>query len=240
MSNQPIACITGGSRGIGLAMVQAFHAQGYHIVTTTTQASGVDAIRCHVPQADVIVWNALHDTIEPITQHFTQNKQHPDVLICNAGITKDQLAIRTTPQQWHEVYQVNAASAALLSSWALRGMYAKRSGNILFISSVVAHTGNVGQANYILSKSALEGLTRALAMEGAARNIRVNCIAPGMIDSAMTQRLTPTQKEDILARIPLGRIGETKDIADCAVYLAHANYITGQIIHVNGGMFFGG
>jgi 3-oxoacyl-[acyl-carrier protein] reductase len=239
MSSKPIALITGGSRGIGFALIKAFHDQGYHIVTTTTQASGIQKVHAHIPSADVIVWDALKDNIDAITQHFIQHQYHPDVLICNAGITRDQLAIRLTPQHWQDVYQVNTTSAALLSTWALRGMYTKKSGTILFLSSVVAHTGNVGQANYIVSKSALEGLTRALAVEGAARNIRVNCIAPGMIESDMTQSLTEAQKSAALSRIPLGKMGTADDIAQCAVYLAHAPYITGQIIHVNGGMFFG-
>lgn len=236
MTTRPIALITGGSRGIGLALIQTFAQAGYDIVTTTTQAGNIPHILQHVAEAKVIVWNALHDPIETITK----NAPIPDVLICNAGLTRDQLAIRLNTQAWDDVYRANTAMSASLATWALRGMYLKKSGSIMFMSSVVAHTGNMGQANYIVSKSALEGLTRALAIEGGARNIRVNCIAPGMIDSDMTASMTTEHKELAIQRIPLGRMGQTRDVAECALYLAHAQYITGQIIHVNGGMFFGG
>lgn len=239
MSNKPIALITGGSRGIGRELIKTFTQAGYHIITTTTQDTGIEAIQSELPDAEVILWNALHDSIQVITDVFTSTSRQPDVVICNAAITRDALAIRMSDAHWHDVYRVNTQATAELSTWALKCMYTKKSGCILLLSSVVAHTGNMGQANYIMSKSALEGLSRALAIEGAPRNIRVNCIAPGMIETDMTDKLSPALKESALKRIPLGFMGQPSDIAQCALYLTQATYITGQVIHVNGGMFFG-
>ena len=241
MNTAPIALITGGSRGIGLELIQTFSRHGYHIITTTTHSDGKATILEHLPEAEVILWNALHDNTDVITQYFKSSARSPDVFIYNAGMTRDQLAIRLSPAHWHDVYRVNTDAAAQLAIWALRAMMSTScNGCIIFLSSVVAHTGNQGQANYIASKAALEGLTRALATEGGPRGIRVNCIAPGLIHTAMTSGLSDAQRTDALSRIPLGRMGSTSDVAECAWYLTQAHYVTGQILHVNGGMFFGG
>lgn len=237
--NLPVALITGGSRGIGLALIQHYAKAGYHIVTTCTSENGKDNILEHVPSAHVIVWNALSDNIDVITSAFTELKLSPSVLICNAGMTNDTLAIRHTESHWKDVFNVNTLAPCLLSAWALRKMYSAKTGNILFISTCVARTGNIGQANYITSKSALEGLTRALALEGGTRNIRVNCIAPGLIETDMTKKLSEKSIESLLQRIPLSRAGNVDEIAKCAIFLTEqATYMTGQVLHVNGGLFF--
>ena len=238
-STKPIALITGGSRGIGLALIKQYASAGYHIVTTCTTEAGKIAINSYVPDADIIVWNALHDPIETLTNVCENLFDCPEVLICNAGMTQDGLAIRMKESQWIDVYKVNTLAPCQLSAWILRKMYNKKRGSILFISSIVAHTSNVGQANYIASKAAIEGLTRALALEGGPRNIRVNCIAPGFIETDMTNKLSDEQIDATLKRIPLSRVGQPEEIAKCALFLTQeATYITGQILHVNGGLFF--
>lgn len=240
INEKPIALITGGSRGIGLELVKTFDLSGYSIVTTCTTDHGKSLILQNVPSAHIIIWNALEDSTEVITKKCDELKITPSVLICNAGITRDTLAIRMKEQQWTDTYQVNTLSPCLLSAWALRKMYSQHQGCILFISSVVAHTGNIGQANYITSKAALEGLTRALAIEGGARNIRVNCIAPGLIETDMTKALPASHITETLKHIPLSRAGSTEEVAKCALFLARdATYVTGQTLHVNGGLFFG-
>lgn len=239
ITHKPTAIITGGSRGIGLELIKTFHTAGYDIVTTCTSHEGEIAIKKHVPDAKIIVWNAINDPATMITEACDDMKIIPNTLICNAGITRDTLAIRMKEQQWSETYRVNTMAPCMLSAWALRKMYAQRQGCILFISSVVAHTGNIGQANYIASKAAVEGLTRALAIEGGPRNIRVNCIAPGLIETDMTHALPPSHIAETLKRIPLSRAGSSEEIAKCALFLARdATYVTGQILHVNGGLFF--
>lgn len=236
---RPVLLVTGGSRGIGLAIIKLFSSCGYQVVTTCTAESGRIAIREHVEDAHVIVWNAKFDHPDVIIDNCENHNLLPDVLICNAGVTQDQLAIRLKPADWVDVYNINTLAPSIIATWAMRKMYNKKGGSILFISSVVAHTGNVGQANYISSKSALEGLTRAFSVEGGLRNVRVNCIAPGIIQTDMTSDLD--QIEEHIKRIPLSRVGTPEEIANCALFLARdATYITGQVIHVNGGLFFGG
>ncbi len=161
-----------------------------------------------------------------------------DILVNNAGITRDNLFMRMKDEEWDQVIAVNLTAAFRLSRAALRNMMKKRWGRIVTITSVVGITGNPGQANYAAAKAGLIGMTKALAAEIASRNITVNCVAPGFIATAMTDALTQDQKAAILARIPAGRLGDSKDVAAAVVYLAseEAHYVTGQTLHVNGGM----
>lgn len=235
MSRQPLALITGGSRGIGRATVSLFLEEGYDVVATATTEAGVAGLAALGPQVHALLWDARQG-IEAVVSYMTAHALVPDVLVANAAVCRDQLAVRMTEAAWDELYHVNQKAPAMLASWALRRMYAEQKGSIVFLSSVVAHTGNVGQANYIATKSAVEGLTRALAMEGAPKGIRVNCVAPGLIETDMTQGLT----EAHVHRVPLARKGSPEEVARCILFLARdATYMTGQVLHVNGGLFLG-
>ena len=163
-----------------------------------------------------------------------------DVLINNAGITKDNLAIRMDKEEWDKVIGVNLTSTFLLSKFAIKKMLKKRSGKIINITSVVGHTGNLGQANYSASKGGVTSMSKSLSLEYAKKNITVNCIAPGFIDTAMTEKINDEYKNQLKAKIPLDRFGTPQDIADCTAFLCSdmSNYITGETIHVNGGMYF--
>ena len=161
-----------------------------------------------------------------------------DILVNNAGLTRDQLAVRMSDEEWQTVLDVNLTAAFRLSQGCLRGMMKKRWGRIVSVTSIVGVTGNPGQVNYAASKAALIGMSKSLAQEVASRNITVNCVAPGFIDTPMTEGLSDEQKHNLTARIPAGRLGEPADIAGACVFLAsdEASYVTGQTLHVNGGM----
>ena len=161
-----------------------------------------------------------------------------DILVNNAGLTRDQLAVRMSDEDWQTVLDLNLTAAFRLSRGCLRGMMKKRWGRIVSVTSIVGVTGNPGQANYAASKAALIGMSKSLAQEVASRNITVNCVAPGFIDTPMTEGLSDEQKQNLTARIPAGRLGEPADVASACVFLAsdEASYVTGQTLHVNGGM----
>ena len=162
-----------------------------------------------------------------------------DILVNNAGVTRDGLALSMKRQDWDEVIQTNLTAAHLCIQQVLRGMMRRRYGRIINITSVVAFLGNAGQANYVASKAGIIGLTRAVAQEYASRNITVNAVAPGFIETAMTAAMTPEVQEKLAARIPLGRLGQVQDVAHAVKFLAseEAGYITGQVLHVNGGLY---
>ncbi len=162
-----------------------------------------------------------------------------DILVCNAGVTRDNLSMRMKDEEWQQVIDVNLTASFKLTRAAIKGMMKRRHGRIIYITSVVGHSGNPGQMNYCASKAGLTGMAKSLAQEIASRGITVNCIAPGFISTAMTDALTQDQKDAINKNIPLGRMGEAREIASAALYLAsdEAAYVTGQTIHVNGGMY---
>jgi 3-oxoacyl-[acyl-carrier protein] reductase len=234
------ALVTGASGGIGGAVAKALHAQGATVGLTGRDGDALKALaeelgdRAHVLVADL----ADSDAISALMGEAEAAMGKVDVLVNNAGLTRDGLAMRMKDEDWDAVIAVNLTAGFRLARSALRGMMRARFGRIINITSVVGHVGNPGQANYVASKAGLTGMTKALAIEVATRGITVNCVAPGFIATAMTDGLSDDLKQGLMARIPTGRFGEPDDVASCVTFLAsnEAGYVTGQTLHVNGGM----
>lgn len=234
------ALVTGASGGIGGAIARQLHARGATIVASGTRIEKLEVLasdlgdRCHAVAADL----SDPDAPDALIAAAGEAAGGIDILINNAGLTRDNLAMRMKDEEWQLVIDVNLSSAFRLTRGVLRGMMKARWGRIVTVTSVVGATGNPGQANYAASKAGLTGMSKALAQEVASRGITVNCIAPGFIETPMTDALSDDQKAALLERIPSGRLGVVDDIAACAVYLAseEASYMTGQTMHVNGGM----
>lgn len=240
------ALVTGASGGIGGAIARALHGQGATVVLSGTRAEALEKVKAELDslkgsgRAFVAAAN-LSDSasVEALPKAAEEAAGAGiDILVNNAGITKDNLFMRMKDEEWDQVLAVNLTAAFRLSRAVLRGMMKKRWGRIIQISSVVGATGNPGQGNYAAAKAGLIGMTKSLAAEVASRNITVNAIAPGFIQTSMTEVLTDQQKQMISDRIPAGRMGVPAEIAAAAVYLAsqEAAYVTGETIHVNGGM----
>ena len=235
------ALVTGASGGIGGAIAKALHAQGARVVLSGTRAEALDGLKAELgARASTAPCNlSVVAEVEELLKKAEAAAGAPiDILVNNAGITRDNLLMRMKDEEWDQVIAVNLTAAFRLSRAALRNMMKKRWGRIVTITSVVGVTGNPGQGNYAAAKAGLIGMTKSLAAEIASRNITVNCVAPGFITTAMTDALTADQKTAILARVPAGRLGDSKDVAAAVVYLAseEAQYVTGQTLHVNGGM----
>jgi 3-oxoacyl-[acyl-carrier protein] reductase len=235
------ALITGASGGIGGAIAKALHGQGATVVLSGTRIEALEALKSELGARAFIAQANLSDTasVEALPKAAEEAAGAGiDILVNNAGITKDNLFMRMKDEEWDQVIAVNLTAAFRLSRGVLRGMMKKRWGRIIQISSVVGATGNPGQGNYAAAKAGLVGMTKSLAAEVASRNITVNAVAPGFIQTAMTEVLTDQQKEMISQRIPAGRMGSPAEIAAAVTYLAspEAAYVTGETIHVNGGM----
>lgn len=234
------ALVTGASGGIGGAIARALHSQGAVIALTGTRAAALAALAEELDSRAHVVLADLADPAAPdrLMREAEGVMGRVDILINNAGITRDNIALRLRDEDWQAVIEVNLTAAFRMTRAALRGMLRRRHGRVISISSVVGITGNAGQANYAAAKAALIGMTKSLAAETASRGITINCIAPGMITTAMTDKLSDGQRERIAAAIPMGRFGKSDDVAAAAVYLAslEAGYITGQTLHINGGM----
>lgn len=234
------ALVTGATGGIGGAIARRLHDCGATIVASGTRAEKLDELasalgeRCHVVAANL----SDPDAPDALIAGAVEAAGSVDILINNAGLTRDNLAMRMKDEEWQQVIDVNLTSAFRLTRASLRGMMKARWGRIVSVTSVVGATGNPGQANYAASKAGLTGMTKALAQEVASRGITVNCIAPGFIETPMTDALSDDQKTALLGRIPAGRLGAVDDVAACAVFLSsgEASYVTGQTLHVNGGM----
>jgi len=234
------ALVTGASGSIGSGIARALHAQGAVVGVSGTRREALDSLaadlgeRVHVLPCDLADGAAV-DALVPAAEAAMGDL---DILVNNAGLTRDTLFVRLTDEDWNRVIAVNLTAAFKLSRAVLMGMMRRRFGRIISISSVVGVTGNAGQGNYAASKAGLIGMTKALAQEVASRGVTANCIAPGFIASAMTDVLNEKQKDAILSRVPMKRLGTVDEIAAAAVYLASAEaaYTTGQTLHVNGGM----
>jgi 3-oxoacyl-[acyl-carrier protein] reductase len=233
------ALVTGASGGIGGAIARQLHGQGAKVVLSGRRRDALDALagelggRVAVEPADLAAAGAAERLIEAV-----EAGGGLDILVNNAGLTRDNLAVRLKDDDWQTVLEVNLSAGFRLIRSSLRGMMRRRFGRIVSITSVVAVTGNPGQANYAAAKAGLIGMSKALAAEVASRGITVNCVAPGMIETAMTDALSEAQREQLLGRIPAGHLGSGADVAAAVVYLAsaEASYVTGQTLHVNGGM----
>ncbi len=235
------ALITGATGGIGASIAKALHEAGATIAISGTRANVLEELKVSLggERVHVLPCNlSSAEDVEKLVPAAEAAMGGLDILVNNAGITKDGLAMRMKDEDWQAVLDVNLTSAFRLARAAMRGMMKKRWGRIISVTSVVGVTGNPGQANYVASKAGIIGMSKSLAQELAARNVTVNCVAPGFIATPMTDALNDKQKEAILGRIPAGRMGGPDDIASAVLYLAseEAGYVTGQTLHVNGGM----
>ena len=241
LENQ-VALVTGASRGIGKAIALELARQGAKVVGTATTDTGAEAISAYLAEfggkgavLNVTDATACAAVIDEVQKGFGSLS----ILVNNAGITQDQLAMRMKDEEWDSVIATNLSAVGRLSRAVLRGMMKARHGRIINITSVVGSAGNAGQMNYAAAKAGVAGMSRALAREIGSRNITVNCIAPGFIDTDMTKALSAEQHSGLLTQIPLGRLGAPEDIAHAVAFLAgpQAAYITGTTLHVNGGMY---
>ena len=244
MLQNQIALITGTSRGIGKAIALELGKNGATVVGTATTDEGAGNINSYLNEAGIkgkgIVLN-VNDT-DQIKNLFTEIRKEfgeVTILVNNAGITRDDLLVRMKDEMWDEVFETNLKAIFRLSREVLRSMMMARSGRIINISSIVGSTGNAGQSNYAAAKAGILGLSKSLAREVGSRNITVNCVAPGFVDTDMTRALSEKQQQDLLQYVPLKRLGKPEDIASAVAFLASpsAGYITGATLHVNGGMY---
>ncbi len=246
MSDQKVALVTGASRGIGRAIATTLAGRGYCVAGTATTESGAEKISAWLAELgnsgsgfrlDVCDRDSVDSAIAAIRERHGV----PGVLVNNAGITRDNIMLRMKDEEWDSVIDTNLNALYRVSKACLRGMTKARWGRIINISSVVGSMGNAGQANYAAAKGGVEGFTRALARELGQRNITVNAVAPGFIETDMTDALPQEQRDALLGQIPLGRLGTPEEVAGAVAWLAsdEGGYVTGTTIHVNGGMFTG-
>jgi len=235
--------VTGASGGIGKSIVEKLYNSGANILATGTRIEKLQELKEKFKNINILKFDiSEHKKIEEFINNAT------DVLggslyciVNNAGITKDNLAIRMSLEEWTKVMEVNLTSTFLMSKYSIKKMLKNKSGKIINITSVVGHTGNVGQANYAASKAGIVAMSKSLAIEYAKKNINVNCISPGFINTAMTDKIDEKFKEIIIAKIPANRLGKPEDVANAVVFLSSSgsDYINGETIHVNGGMYLG-
>ena len=242
VGERKVALVTGASRGIGTAIAAQLAADGLFVVGTATTVVGAAAIAENLRDDGTGIEMRVDDdaSVEEGVKDIQERFGTPLVLVNNAGVTRDNLLLRMTPEQWSGVLDTNLTGAYRLCRALLRGMMRARWGRIVNLSSVVARMGNAGQANYAATKAGIEALTRSLAQEVGSRGITVNAVAPGFIDTDMTRELTDEQRQAMVTRTALGRMGSVDDVADAVSFLAGdaAAYITGETLHVNGGLHF--
>lgn len=238
-----VALVTGASRGIGRAIAIELGNAGATVVGTATSAAGTAAITQSFGEAGIQGTGIVMDVnvaaqVDAALANVTNRWGDIAILVNNAGITRDNLLLRMKEEEWDDILNTNLKSIYRLSKAVLRGMMKARAGRIINIGSVVGATGNAGQANYAAAKAGMIGFSKSLAREIGSRNITVNCVAPGFIDTDMTRSLTDDQRKTLVGQIPLGRLGEAADVAAAVLFLASpgAGYITGTTLHVNGGM----
>ncbi|AHJ64112.1 3-oxoacyl-[acyl-carrier protein] reductase [Granulibacter bethesdensis] len=235
-----VALVTGASGGIGVAIARALHAQGASVVLSGTRRPALESLADSLGERAYIVTADLSDpaAAEGLVAAAEEAAGPLHILVNNAGLTRDMLALRMKDEDWQTVLDVDLTAPFRLARAALKGMLRRRAGRIIQISSVVGATGNAGQSNYAAAKAGLVGMSKALAQEAGSRGVTVNVVAPGFVETAMTDVLPETSREKLLHSIPLGRMGQPEDIASSVVYLAsdEAGWVTGATLHVNGGM----
>ncbi len=233
-----VALVTGATRGLGAAIAAALKAQGMTVIGTATTQQGAEKISA-AGMVGVVLNVTDGDACLALVDKIVQEHGALHVLVNNAGITRDTLAMRLKDEDWDAVLDTNLKAVFRLARAAIKPMMKQRHGRIINITSVVGASGNPGQSNYAAAKAGVAGMSRALARELGSRGITVNCVAPGFIDTDMTAQLSEAQQQALLAQIPLGRLGKPDDVAQAVAFLAspQADYITGQELHVNGGMF---
>lgn len=239
-----IALVTGASRGIGRAIALELGAQGATVIGTATTEAGAQDIQNALDAAGITGWGALVNVndaaaAEALIGDVEKKFGSIGILVNNAGITRDNLAMRMKDEEWDAIIETNLKAVFRMSKLVMRGMMKARSGRIINITSVVGAAGNAGQANYAAAKAGVAGMTRALAQELGSRGVTVNCVAPGFIDTDMTKGLAEAQREALVQKIPLGRLGQADEVAAAVAFLASpkAGYVTGTELHVNGGMY---
>ena len=232
--------ITGATGGIGYNLVKKFYELGSVILATGTNQDKLDKLKDEFKNINIKQFKLdEHQKIEQFIESCHTDLQGLDVLINNAGITADNLSIRLTDENWKKVIDVNLTSTFLMCKYSIKKMLKNKKGKIINITSIVAHTGNPGQANYAASKAGIIGFSKSLAIEYAKKKINVNCISPGFIKTEMTDKINEEFKKTLIAKIPSGDLGSGLDVANCAAFLSSnmSDYITGETIHVNGGMY---
>ena len=233
--------VTGASGGIGFSIVKKLNESGANIIASGTKLEKLEELKSKFSKVKVLKFDMtqnekIEEFIETATNELGGNL---DCLVNNAGITRDNLAIRMSLEEWRKVIEINLTSTFILSKYAIKKMLKNKSGKIISITSVVGHTGNLGQSNYTASKAGIVAMSKSLALEYAKKNININCISPGFIKTAMTDKIEEKYKETIISKIPSGRLGEPDDIANAVIFLAssQSNYINGETLHVNGGLY---
>ncbi len=232
--------ITGASGGIGNALVNKFVSLGGNVLGTGTKAEKLDQLKNKNPNIKVKKFDiSEHSRIEEFIENVSLELGGLDILVNNAGTNMDNLSLRMKYEEWKKVIDVNLTSTFLLSKYAIKKMLKTKFGRIVNVTSVVGHTGNLGQSNYSASKAAIIGMSKSLAIEYAKKNITINCVSPGFIVSDMTMNIAEKVKLYLTSRIPMGKLGTGEDVSNSVVFLSseHAGYITGETIHVNGGMY---
>jgi 3-oxoacyl-[acyl-carrier protein] reductase len=235
--------VTGASGGIGNSIVEKLHENGANILATGTRFEKLEELKLKFDNIKILKFDiSQHDKIEEFINDASEELGGSlDCIINNAGITKDNLTIRMKLEEWTKVIDVNLTSTFLMCKYSIKKMLKNKSGKIVNITSVVGHTGNVGQANYTASKAGIVAMSKSLAIEYGKKNINVNCISPGFISTAMTEKIDEKHKESIIDKIPSNRLGKPEDIANAVTFLSsnQADYINGETLHVNGGMYLG-
>ena len=235
--------VTGASGGIGNAIVEKLYEKGVNVLATGTREEKLQELKNKFNKIKILKFDiSNHEKIENfIDDAVKELGGNLDCIVNNAGITKDNLTIRMSMDEWSKVIDVNLTSTFLMSKFAIKKMLKNKSGKIINITSVVGHTGTVGQANYTASKAGIVAMSKSLAIEYAKKNININCISPGFISTAMTDKIDEKFKDTIIAKIPASRLGKPEDIANAVLFLASSSsdYINGETIHVNGGLYLG-
>ncbi|MDB2592051.1 3-oxoacyl-ACP reductase FabG [Candidatus Pelagibacter bacterium] len=233
--------VTGASGGIGNAIIKKLSEAGANILASGTRIEKLEELKKNFEGLKILKFDiSQSDKIEEFIENATNELGGSlDGMVNNAGITQDNLAIRMSLDEWQKVININLTSTFLMSKFAIKKMLKNKSGKIINITSVVGHTGNLGQTNYTASKAGIVAMSKSLAIEYAKKNININCISPGFIKTAMTDKIDEKFKEVIISKIPSARLGEPEDIANAVLFLssAHSNYINGETLHVNGGMY---
>ena len=232
--------ITGATGGIGNALVKKFLSLDGSVLATGTNTEKLDALKKEFPKLNVLKFDISdHSKIEDFIENVTSQLTGLDVLVNNAGITMDNLSLRMKDEEWKKVIDINLSSTFYLCKHAIRKMLKNKYGRIVNITSIVGHTGNLGQANYSASKAGMVAMSKSLAIEYAKKNITVNCVSPGFIQSKMTDKIVESIKAVLTSRIPMSKLGTGEDVSNTVAFLSSdaASYITGETIHVNGGMY---
>ena len=232
--------VTGASGGIGNSIVEKLNEYGANILASGTRVEKLEELKNKFKNVKILKFDiSQNEKIEEFIENASKELDGLDCIVNNAGITQDNLAIRMNLEEWKKVIDLNLTSTFLMSKFAVKKMLKNKKGKIINITSVVGHTGNLGQANYTASKAGVIAMSKSLAIEYAKKNINVNCISPGFIKTAMTDKIDEKFKEVIISKIPSARLGEPQDIANAVIFLASSlsDYINGETLHINGGMY---